>query len=127
MRRNLILPFLWILTSLACQLTSTPIAPAVSETPLSTNTAYLPITNTVTPPIPSATPTVSLTPTSTLTETPAPTETAIPIPSDTALPTVDSLNAQVTANRLSCRYGPGPDYLYLFALRATANIKLIGR
>lgn len=33
----------------------------------------------------------------------------------------------MTADRLSCRYGPGPEYLYLFALRATANIKLIGR
>jgi len=28
---------------------------------------------------------------------------------------------------LSCRYGPGPEYLYLYALRKTANIKLIGR
>jgi hypothetical protein len=37
------------------------------------------------------------------------------------------LDATVTANRLSCRYGPGPDYLYLFAFRAGANIKLIGR
>jgi len=33
----------------------------------------------------------------------------------------------VTAERLSCRYGPGPEYLYLFALRRTANIKLVGR
>jgi len=33
----------------------------------------------------------------------------------------------VTADHLSCRYGPGPEYFYLFAFRATANIKLIGR
>ena len=33
----------------------------------------------------------------------------------------------MTAERLSCRYGPGPEYLYLFALRRTANIKLVGR
>jgi hypothetical protein len=33
----------------------------------------------------------------------------------------------VTADRLSCRYGPGPEYLYLFAFRAGANIELIGR
>src|SRR5215208_3918038 len=109
MRRNLILPFLWIVTSLACQLTSTPIAPTVSETPISTDTAFSPITETATPPLPSATLVVSVTPTATFTETLAPTETAIPIPSDTALPTVESLNAKVTANRLSCRYGPGPD------------------
>jgi uncharacterized protein YraI len=40
---------------------------------------------------------------------------------------VESLKAQVTANLLSCRYGPGAEYLYLYALRAGANIKLIGR
>jgi len=28
---------------------------------------------------------------------------------------------------LSCRYGPGPEYLYLFAFRATAKVELIGR
>jgi hypothetical protein len=40
---------------------------------------------------------------------------------------VESLKATVTANLLSCRYGPGPEYLYLFAFRSGANIKLIGR
>jgi hypothetical protein len=40
---------------------------------------------------------------------------------------VESLDARVTADLLSCRYGPGPEYLYLFALRAGANIELIGR
>jgi hypothetical protein len=43
------------------------------------------------------------------------------------LPTVESLDASVTADLLSCRYGPGPEYLYLFAFRAGANIELIGR
>jgi hypothetical protein len=40
---------------------------------------------------------------------------------------VESLKAKVTADLLSCRYGPGPEYLYLFALRRGANIRLIGR
>jgi hypothetical protein len=40
---------------------------------------------------------------------------------------VESLKAEVIAPLLSCRYGPGPDYLYLFAFRRGANIKLIGR
>jgi uncharacterized protein YraI len=57
----------------------------------------------------------------TLTPTPAPTETR------TAIPTVESLKASVTADLLSCRYGPGAEYLYLYALKAGANIKLIGR
>lgn len=56
-----------------------------------------------------------------------PSETASLFPSSTALPTVASLKAKVTADRLSCRYGPGPEYLYLFAFRAGANIELIGR
>ena len=33
----------------------------------------------------------------------------------------------MTADKLSCRYGPGAEYLYLYALNQTANIKLIGR
>lgn len=60
---------------------------------------------------------------STETSTPEPTETAAPTP----LPAVESLEARVTADLLSCRYGPGAEYLYLYALRAGANIRLIGR
>jgi hypothetical protein len=40
---------------------------------------------------------------------------------------VESLGATVTADLLSCRYGPGPSYLFLYGLRKGANIKLIGR
>jgi hypothetical protein len=40
---------------------------------------------------------------------------------------VESLQAKVTADRLSCRYGPGPEYLYLFAFRGGTPIELIGR
>jgi hypothetical protein len=43
------------------------------------------------------------------------------------VPAVDSLSATVIANLLSCRYGPGAEYLYLYALRAGAQITLIGR
>lgn len=65
--------------------------------------------------------------------TPLPTSTSTSMPSPTAtitaspIPVVESLTARVTADRLSCRYGPGPEYLYLFAFRAGANIELIGR
>ena len=48
-------------------------------------------------------------------------------PTPTSIPVVASLNASVTADLLSCRYGPGAEYLYLYALNKTANIKLIGR
>lgn len=45
----------------------------------------------------------------------------------TISPAVPSLPARVNVGLLSCRYGPGPNYLFLYALRQDANIKLIGR
>ena len=73
--------------------------------------------------------TVAITPTLTETATPSPTETPLPTQTSTPtpVPTVESLKAQVTADLLSCRYGPGPFYLYLYGLVKGANIKLIGR
>ncbi len=66
-------------------------------------------------PLPSSTPTV--------TASPLPTATA----SLTPVPPVKSLKATVTADLLSCRYGPGPNYLFLYGLRKGANIVLVGR
>ncbi len=121
--KNLYLLILWILTTLACSLgsggqTASP-PPVVADTPTDIS-----LTETFTP-IPSLTATVEPSQTSTPlpSDTPAPTETPTLIP----IPTVESLKAKVTAERLSCRYGPGPEYLYLFAYRQTANIKLVGR
>jgi len=55
----------------------------------------------------------------------------LPTVTSTSPPTpiqfVDNLKASVTADLLSCRYGPGPEYLFLFALKKGANIRLIGR
>jgi len=82
-----------------------------SPEPVSTSTK-IPATETFTP-----IPTLTSTPTS------APTET----PTQTPIPTVESLKAKVIADKLSCRYGPGALYLYLFAFNGTANIKLVGR
>ena len=70
-------------------------------------------------------------PTVTFTALP-PTETFTPIPptataTETPIPFVESLDATVTAERLSCRYGPGPEYLYLFGFRSGAKIQVIGR
>ena len=77
--------------------------------------------------------------TATMTETalptamPSPMETPSPAASATIAPTlaptlgIQSLSATVSVRLLSCRYGPGPEYLYLYALRGGANIKVIGR
>ncbi len=72
---------------------------------------------------PSATAAPTLAATASTTPTPAPTST----PTATPLPTVESLKATVTADLLSCLYGPGPNYLFLYGLRKGANIRLIGR
>jgi hypothetical protein len=40
---------------------------------------------------------------------------------------VESLAARVVAERLSCRYGPGPEYLYLDGLRKDEKLTLVGR
>ena len=112
-----------VLATLSCNISGTGQVPtASSPTAMAVDTfTGVPSTGTFTS-IP-ATETFTLTPTLTLTFTPLPTETIIPSP----YPVVESLKAKVTAELLSCRYGPGAEYLYLYALRAGANIKLIGK
>src|SRR5215475_4094127 len=99
MRRKLIFSILGIVTSLACQLTSTQIPLTPFETEVSTDTAFSPVTNTATLLAPTIT--ASLTQTDIPTETPLPSETASPSPSHTSLSTVESLQAKVTADLLS--------------------------
>jgi hypothetical protein len=60
------------------------------------------------------------------TETSIPTDTPAPALTETPVP-VASLRGTVTDSQLSCRYGPGPRYLFLYAFKKGANIKLIGR
>ena len=118
--KNLYLLILFITTTFACSLSNQNSSATPSAVAESTATGLLP--------------SKTLTQIATLssTFTPIPTETPPPstpteVPTSIPIPTVESLRATVTADRLSCRYGPGPEYLYLFALRQTANIKLIGR
>lgn len=87
------------------------------------------------PAAPSPSPSATLAPTATIvftattapTVTPSLTPTASPTTPPSPLPTVESLTATVTADLLSCRYGPGPNYLFLYGLRKGANIILVGR
>ena len=115
-----------IAITIACSLSNA--GPTVSPTPLVTSTSTgIPASETFTP-----FSTLTASATASYTFTPVPTDTptqSLPTETPTLVPiaTVQSLRAKVTAERLSCRYGPGPEYLYLFALRQTANIKLIGR
>ncbi len=87
--------------------------------------ASVPAATTVVPPtaLPTDTKIPTLAPpTETLTSTPIP-----PTNTPTAFPSVESLDATVTADLLSCRYGPGSEYLYLIAFNKTTPLKLLGR
>jgi hypothetical protein len=102
----------WILLTLTIVLVAcTPAASTLTSEPVPvTDTVVL--TQTFTAPAP----------TQTFTPLP-PTETSTPSP----IPYVDELNATVSADLLSCRYGPGALYLYLFAFKKGANIQITGR
>jgi len=104
-----LLVLIFVLSACGQEQETSPASPSPEPVFTSTN---IPATETFTP-----------IPTLTSTPTPAPTET----PTQTPVPTVESLKATVIANKLSCRYGPGALYLYLFAFNGTANIKLVGR
>ncbi len=90
-------------------------------------------------PFPSDTPLVltatllphTLTPTSAPTSTETPTETQPPTPAETDTPTITPtfaiLRGTVNVEKVSCRYGPGPDYLYLYGMVQGANQDVIGR
>ena len=69
--------------------------------------------------------TATLTPTTTLTVTETPSATPTPTPAIT--PTYAILRGQVNVERVSCRYGPGPDYLFLYGMVQGANQDVIGR
>jgi hypothetical protein len=124
--RNFYFIILFIATNLACSVSNEN--PTVVPSPVVTSTSTrIPASETFI-----STPTLTASVTASQTFTPLPTDTptqSVPTETPTLVPiaTVQSLRAKVTAERLSCRYGPGPEYLYLFALRQTANIKLIGR
>jgi len=122
--KKLFLPIILMLTLYACSLNNTGQDPAASSTIPASSPISLSVTETFTP-IPTLT--ASAIPSETF--TPLPTDTPVPTdtPTETPLPTVESLKAQVVPDKLTCRYGPGAEYLYLFAFNGTANIKLVGR
>lgn len=66
------------------------------------------------------TPTPAASPTATLTPAP-PTATASPVP------TFSVLAGVVQADSLSCRYGPGADYLYQYGLFEGSQLQVLGR
>ncbi|MEJ5222980.1 MAG: hypothetical protein WHV44_00885 [Anaerolineales bacterium] len=86
----------------------TPIPPSVTSLPVPTETA-----------LPTQTATFTTQPSS----TPTPTETPTPSP----VPTYAILRGKINVERASCRYGPGPMYLYLYGLVQGATQDVVGR
>jgi hypothetical protein len=107
----------WMIITIACTISGGGMPDSSPPQPVATVTSII-STETFT-----SVPTLTETLTPLPTDTPTPTET----PTQTPIPVVESLKARVTAGKLSCRYGPGAEYLYLYALNESANIKLIGR
>jgi len=101
----------------------TPAALVATLEPATTQPTWTP------DPTDTATPTTTFTPTFTPTETP--TETPSPTPSDTPIPeptaTYAILRGRVNVERVSCRYGPGAMYLYLYGMVQGATQDIIGR
>lgn len=117
--RNVIFAALALLLAVsACNLSATPPVTATLVPALPTATV-IPATGT---PIPSETP-VPATETTTPTLEPTFTETASPTP----VPTYTILRGKVNVDKVSCRYGPGAMYLYLYGMVKGANQDVIGR
>jgi uncharacterized protein YraI len=117
MKSRLTISFALIFLLTACTLpTAAPVDAPDSPAPAATTIAP-PTALRTNSPAPTLAP-----PTETLTATPIPPTSTI-----TAIPFVESLDATVTSDLLSCRYGPGAEYLYLYGLKKGANIQLIGR
>jgi hypothetical protein len=75
--------------------------------------------------------TATFTPTETQTPSATPTETSTPTPSETPTPSVTPTYAVlrgkvVVQGRLTCRFGPGGDYLYKFTFGTDARMEILG-
>lgn len=97
-----------------------------TTTPLPTATVILTPTHTE-PPSPTVTSTHTPLPTLTETPTAAPTPTETATPTPTLTPTYAPLRGKINVEKVSCRYGPGAMYLYLYGLVKGANQDIIGR
>ncbi len=115
---------LWLILTFglfACAPAPAALAPT-PEPATAQPTSTQPPTDTVTP---SPTSTFTVTPSETPTETPSPTASVKPTETPTA--TYAILRGKVNVEKVSCRYGPGAMYLYLYGMIQGATQDLIGR
>jgi hypothetical protein len=116
--------FLGLILS-ACN--STAGQPGPTSAPVSTATE-VPAAS-ASPTAPAATATQTPAPSSTPTFTPSPTETPTlePTATPSPIPTYAILRGTVNVEKVSCRYGPGAPYLYLYGMVKGAIQDVIGR
>jgi uncharacterized protein YraI len=118
MKNFLAISFILIFLLTACTLPSNaPVDAPAAPVPAATTAAVPPTV----PPTDTSIPTL-IPPTETSTPTPIP-----PTATSTMIPVVENLKAKVTADLLSCRYGPGAEYLYFYGFKKGLNIELVGR
>jgi hypothetical protein len=113
-RTGLLAAYLLFLLFGAC----TPLPPLLPAADLPSATLE-PADTFTSEPIPTFTPS----PSQTWTPEPPPTSTVTP----SVTPTYAVLRGRVNVERLSCRYGPGAMYLYLYGLLQGANQEIVGR
>lgn len=134
----ILLSFVFILATVACNSSSTPIGIMPTASSASNNISIDSTTTSQAIEIPtksaSPSPTIELAqvPTLMATQTPTlpPTNTPSPVPTQTPPPTVTPTYAILRATVLeqaNCRYGPGAAYLYKYGLYPGFNIEVIGR
>ncbi len=119
-----------LLATLACNLPVGTTAPAATNPPASLPTqTNLPSATDTPLPEPSTTPEPTFTPTETPppTETPLPTGTSTAIPTITPIPTYAILRGKVNVEKVSCRYGPGAMYLFLYPILQGGTQDVLGR
>jgi hypothetical protein len=96
-----------------------------------TFTAAVPVTqvSVTEPPMPVKTMTATFppVPTATLTDTPIPSQTSTAEPTPSPIPTYSVLRGVVIPDKVSCRYGPGAMYLYLYGMVKGAVQDIVGR
>lgn len=121
-----ILPVIFALLMLAsaCAPLTTPPARPEGAQPATPPTRSATASHT---PAPTATPSPTSTDTATPTFSPSPSATPTETETPTITPTYAPLRGRINAEKVSCRYGPGAMYLYLYGLLQGANQDIIGR
>ena len=96
--------------------------PKPASPPVATSSPIMEESTASPSPEPASTSTETLPPTSTDTPIPTVTETSIPTPEP-----ISSLAGVVEADQLSCRYGPGASYLYMYGLIKGNKVEVLGK